>query len=347
MPAAAWCSGVWWCECEHARALKAPGELHSSAVAVALLFIDGVGVGRRDPATNPLAQAGYLLSRFEGEPIGTLSEGGTYVPVDATFGVPGRPQSASNQTALLTALPAPRLTGKHVLGYPDAQLRELLSQGSIVKRLVDAGRRVTFANAYPAGYLDALKLRRRPSPGTDVEIPPRALRRLKASATTLAMAAGGVELRTLEDARLGAGLTHDISGTRGRSKGFDVPLRSAEEAAGILLALAEEADFVLFEHYLADEAGHARDALAASDALSTFDAFARAVIQSRGSHHILICSDHGNVEDLSTRNHTLNPVPVLYFGSTPAAAASLETVADVGNVILSLLGIPAPGEAAR
>ena len=55
-----------------------------------------------------------------------------------------------------------------------------------VKRLVAAGRSATFANSYPVAYLDALKLTRRPSPSApEFTLPPAALRRLKASASTL------------------------------------------------------------------------------------------------------------------------------------------------------------------
>ena len=52
-----------------------------------------------------------------------------------------------------------------------------------------------------------------------------------------------------------------------------------------------------------------------------------------------MCSDHGNVEDLSTRSHTLHPVPVLYFGP-PAreVEGALATVADVGARCPALAG---------
>lgn len=315
-------------------------------VGVALLFIDGVGIGRKDPEVNPLAKVRHLLSRFEdgsGEP---LPSDGRCVPVDPCFGVPGRPQSASNQTAILTGDPAPVLIGRHLLGFPNAALRELLARRSIIKRMVEAGRSATFANSYPAGYLDALGLRRRASDVPDVVIPPRAARKLRPSATTAAMAAGQVALRTLQDARNGDGLTHDIVGTRGRARGFGIPERTPEEAAEIFWRLAGEADFTLFEHFLADEAGHAQDEAAALETLEVFDRFARAVVAKKpASAHVLVTSDHGNVEDLSTRSHTLHPVPVLYFGEAAWVPEALGTVADVGRVILRLLDVPWSEEA--
>src|SRR5215468_4403892 len=139
---------------------------------VALLFIDGVGVGTRDPDFNPLARGQWLLSQFEDGSGSALPEGGRTL-LETTFGVPGRPQSATNQTAILTGEPAPRLVGK---------------------RLVAGHRRATFVNGYHGAYLKALGLPHLPAGKPEVEIPERARRRLKPSSTTLAFAAGEVPL---------------------------------------------------------------------------------------------------------------------------------------------------------
>jgi hypothetical protein len=302
---------------------------------VAILFTDGVGVGPRNPDTNPLARGEYLLSQFD-DGSGTTLVGGTRHDVDTTFGVEGRPQSASNQTAIFTARPAPSLIGRHVLGYPNAPLKALLAEHSIVRTVTARGKTATFANAYPAAYLEALGLKHRPvSTEEDFKIPARYLRRVKPSASTLAMAAGDVALRTFDDARSDRGLTHDVDGSTAARRKIKLPTRTAREAAEIFWALS--ADFTLFEHYLADEAGHAQDLAAAEKAISTFDAFARAVIASRPPDtQVIICSDHGNVEDLSVRSHTRNPVAVLSFG--PASELAFETVADVGAAVLRVTG---------
>lgn len=301
---------------------------------VALLFIDGVGVGARDGAVNPLTSGEFLVSQFADGTGTALPRAGRRIDVDTTFGVPGRPQSASNQTAIFTGLPAPQLLGGHVLGYPTRPLAKLLADSSIVKTLLGHGRTVTFANAYPVGYLDALGLSRRAGTLGAFEMPEKYKRRLKPSASTLAFAAGAVALRTLDDAVAGAGLTHDIVGSAAARRRFPVPERTPEEAATVFWALAE--DFTLFEHYLADEAGHAQDMTAALDALSTFDRFAREIVRLMPDDaQVLICSDHGNVEDLATRSHTVNPVAVLSFGAR--APSSMHTVADVGAQIVRWL----------
>lgn len=310
-------------------------------MGVALLFIDGVGVGVRDPDRNPLARHALLLSQFQDGSGTALPHGGVLAPVDPTFGVPGRPQSATNQTAILTGDPAPQLLGKHLLGFPNPFLRDLLLRRSIVKRMAEAKRRATFANSYPAAYLDALGLKRRPSTSGHIELPADRIRKLRPSATTLAMSAGEVALRTFDDALAGHGLTHDITGTRAVRRGFAVPERTPLEAAEVFWRVAGDSDFALFEHYLADEAGHAQDFDAAERALCEFDAFARAVVASRpAGWHVLVCSDHGNVEDLSTRSHTCHEVPVLWFGEQ-ARTSRLKTVADVGALTLELLEVTA------
>lgn len=303
---------------------------------VAILFTDGVGVGVRDASTNPLARAQYLLSQFDDGTGTALPDGGTRHDVDTTFGVDGRPQSASNQTAIFTASPAPQLIGRHVLGYPNEPLRKLLAARSIVRDVRAAGRTATFANAYPVAYLDTLGLKHRAAAQDDLKFPPKLARKLKPSASTLAMAAADYEFRTLDDVRRDAGLTHDVDGATASRRIAGVPARTAERAADIFWSLA--ADFTLFEHYLADDAGHAQDHEAATRAIATFDGFARAVIDRRPADaHVLICSDHGNVEDLSTRSHTRNPVAVLSFGA--ATLPPLHTVADVGAAALSILGV--------
>ena len=79
---------------------------------ILLIFIDGVGIGRPDPARNPLADT-LLLSNFlpeDWQPTGDggrpaslpavvrqapLPAGGRVRAVDASLGVVGLPQSAT------------------------------------------------------------------------------------------------------------------------------------------------------------------------------------------------------------------------------------------------------------
>jgi 2,3-bisphosphoglycerate-independent phosphoglycerate mutase len=303
-------------------------------VAVIFLFVDGVGAGRRDPEVNPLARGEFLLSRFDDGGGAPLPRGGRAVLADACLGVPGRPQSATGQSAILSGENAPSAMGQHLLGFPSARLRSWLEPRSIFRALAGDGRRSAFANAYPVAHLHALGLPADGEPELPVEV---IRRRSRASATTVAFAAGGGRFRTWGEAREGRALTHDITGARANGYGAGIPPRSPEEAAAVLLGIARDHDLTLFEHFETDEAGHARSMERALEALERVDRFARALVEGLGEgDSLVVASDHGNLEDLGTRNHTLNPVPVIGFGR---AADQVGRVTDLTGIAPMLRGL--------
>jgi hypothetical protein len=301
---------------------------------VFFVFVDGVGAGARDPDRNPLARGDFLLSRFEDGTGAPLPAGGRAVLADARLGVPGRPQSATGQTTILTGENAPRALGRHVLGFPNAALREILVRASLFRAIAAAGRRAVFANAYPVAYLRALGIAAEGEAEFEV-----GRRRVRAAATTVAYAAAGGAFRTWADAKAGRGLTHDVTGRRARGAGADVPLREPEEAAEILDRLARAHDLALFEFFETDEAGHARSMERAADALARLDRFLRALVARLGPEDALVvASDHGNLEDLSIRNHTLAPVPVLGFGRAADALGAVHDLTHLAPLLLHLTG---------
>lgn len=302
---------------------------------VLFVFVDGVGAGAPDPSVNPLAREDWLLSRFADGSGAALPRGGRASLADATLGVPGRPQSATGQAALLTGENAPAAIGRHLVGFPNAPLRELVDRASLFRTLDRAGRRGEFANAYPVAHLRALGI---DCPGeAEANLPRR--RRPRPSATTVAFRAGRGRFRTWAEARDGGGLTHDITGERARAYGLDLPVRTPEAAAGILLRLAEGSDLTLFEFFESDEAGHARSHEHARAVLSRLDRFLRALVEGLpDGWALLVTSDHGNVEDLSTRNHTRNPVPVLGFGRAAERVAGVADLTGVAPLLLDLAG---------
>ncbi len=303
-------------------------------MSVLFVFVDGVGAGPRDPDRNPLARGDFLLSRFEDGGGPPLPAGGRAVLADARLGVPGRPQSATGQTTILTGENAPRAVGRHVLGFPNAALREILLRASLFRALAASGRRAVFANAYPVAYLRALGIPADGEPEFEV-----GRRRARAAATTVAYAAAGGAFRTWADARAGRALTHDVTGGRARAHGADLPERTPEEAADVLRALARDHDLALFEFFETDEAGHARSMERAGDALLRLDRLLRALVARLAPEDALVvASDHGNLEDLSTRNHTLAPVPVLGFGRAAAALDGVRDLTHLAPLLLHLAG---------
>ncbi len=308
-------------------------------MATLFVFVDGVGAGAPDPSVNPLARGEFLLSRFADGSGAELPRGGRAALADACLGVPGRPQSATGQSTILSGENAPLAMGRHLLGFPSRALRGWLEPRSLFRALAAGGRRAAFANAFPVAHLRALGL---PADG-EPEFDLAALRRrARASATTVAFAAGGERFLTWEDARRGRALTHDLTGARAAAFGARLPRRTPEEAAAILLGLAAGSDLVLFEFFESDEAGHARSMERALEALSRLDRMLRALVAGLGAgDSLLVASDHGNVEDLSTRNHTLARVPVLGFGPAAERLDGVRDLTHLAPLLSDLAGAPA------
>ena len=53
---------------------------------------------------------------------------------------------------------------------------------------------------------------------------------------------------------------------------------------------------------------------------------------------VILTSDHGNIEDLSSRNHTLNPVPTIVWGVDRERIANrIRNLADITPAIVETL----------
>jgi len=291
-------------------------------MSVLLIFVDGLGIGTRG-GHNPLhllGTEGAPLAVFEDEEP-PLPFGGLLARTDARLGVEGRPQSASGQTTILTGVNVPALLGQHKQGFPNERMREIIREHSLFLQLSRRGLGpALFANAY-AGRFFA----RRPR---------------WVSATTVAVEAAGLRFRTVEDLKAGRALYHDFTNRSLAALGEEAPLRTPEEAAAILAPLASAHRFTLYEHFIADRAGHEQDRGAALLVLGELARFVRSVLARLDLTRttVLVTSDHGNVEDLSTRNHTLNQVPTLSWGpAREHAARRVRTLADLTPTILEIL----------
>ena len=301
-------------------------------MGVLFLFIDGLGLGPDDPKVNPLAASHTRWFHLAGSLPAPGLDGRIVVATDATLGVPGLPQSATGQAALLTGKNAPFLAGRHINGYCTRRLAELLEAHSLFGRLIAAGRRAAFANAYtPRFFQDKVRLR----------FP---------SVTTVAQRKAGMALRTLEDLVRGEALYQEFTNTLLRAQGYDVPLLSPALAGARLAALAARHDFTMFEFFQTDLCGHARDFPRALRLLEDLDAFLTAVLGGTDltRHLVVVGSDHGNLEDLSRKTHTANPVPTMVWGAAAHAFASrIRTIADLAPAILDHLGVPPAGALAN
>jgi hypothetical protein len=312
-------------------------------VATIFVFVDGVGAGAPEPATNPLARGDFLLSRFGDGSGSPLPRSGRWALADACLGVPGRPQSATGQSTILSGENAPAALGAHLLGFPSARLRAWLEPRSVFRALAADGRSAAFANAYPVAHLRALGLEADGEPEFDLAA---LRRRARASATTVAFAAGGGRFRTWGEARDGRALTADVTGTRANRFGARLPPRTPEQAAAVLIDLARGHDLTLFEFFETDEAGHARSMEQGLEVLGRLDRFLRALVEAlEDVDALVVASDHGNLEDLSSRNHTRNPVPVLGFGTAAPRVAEVRDLTGIAPLLRSLAAEARPAAA--
>ncbi|MGQ9841061.1 MAG: alkaline phosphatase family protein [Anaerolineae bacterium] len=301
---------------------------------VLFLFLDGVGLGPDDPTVNPLARAAMpnLRRLLDGHRLvagSTPLETGraTVVALDACLGVPGMPQSASGQAALLTGLNVPALIGAHYGPWPNQAIVNLLANGNLFWAVRRAGKQAGLINAYPPSYFAAIQAGRR-----------------LYSAVPQAVVSAGIPLRTADDLHAGRALSADFTG-RGWHERLGLtatPLLTPAVAGARLAALAAELDFAFFEYWLSDYAGHGQDMDEALNLLAMLDEMLGGLLAAWDDRTglILITSDHGNLEDLSTRGHTTNPVPAILIGA-PAArrrmAAALHSLPDIAPAIMRAL----------
>jgi len=307
-------------------------------VRVLMLFVDGVGIGRKDPAVNPMfaARLPALRSMLDGElpSLRRRAASGrmaTLIPLDATMGVPGLPQSGTGQTALFTGVNAPKLAGIHFGPYPHSSLRPVLQQKNIFRQVLSRSLQPWFANAYPQRFFDYIG--ERPS---------------RITATSYSALASGMRLLNVTDLMSGSGISADITNESWSGLGYpEVDVIEPEEAGRRLARLASRFDFVLFEYWKTDHAGHSRHMGEAVRALERLDAMLLGILEGLNASETLlfISSDHGNIEDLSTKTHTRNPVPALFYGRGHAeaaralqmAAARSPSLVHVTPVLLNIL----------
>lgn len=304
----------------------------AAAGRLLFIFVDGLGLGAADDATNPLARARTpaLRGLLGGQP---LAQGAAPAPgvvlaaADACLGVAGAPQSATGQTALLTGLNAALLEGRHVNAYPTALLKQALAARGLFGAVVAGGGAARYINAFRAESL------RRVEAGT-----------YRATAFTIAALAAGLRLPSIDDVRAGRALYHDITCFTLRAAGEDVAPLEPAAAGGRAARLAAAGGLTVFEYFLTDMVGHSGDMGGAVEVIETLDAFLGGALEAAApaAVTVLLTSDHGNIEDTRTLGHTANPVPVLAVGPGADRFAGVRDITGVAPAAAELVGVPFP-----
>ncbi|MCC5940004.1 MAG: alkaline phosphatase family protein [Balneolaceae bacterium] len=295
-------------------------------MSVLFIFIDGVGIGENS-TLNPLASENLHSFSYFTSCMGVHIEceevkknGILFKKTDANLDVEGLPQSGTGQTSLFTGINASKKIGKHFGPFPHSKIKPLLRKKSVFHKAIEMGKSAHFLNAYPDIFFE------------------KSEKRDRWSCTTLMTKSANLRLNRLQDVLEERAITAEIVQSAWRSMlNLDVPSIDPEDAAERALNALNAYDLVLYEYYLTDKAGHAQDREMADKVLMVLDRFLMQIIKNKKPDDTLvICSDHGNIEDLSTKTHTRNPVPLFVAGDTEPFSEA-KSILDVTPGILRVL----------
>jgi len=295
-------------------------------MSLLFVFIDGVGVGEKSD-NNPLATAALKSFSYftEGEGLHSgikpsLKKDKLYIPIDANLDVEGLPQSGTGQASLFSGQNASKIACKHFGPFPYSKTKFLLKEESLFHKALKEGFKPHFLNAYPDIFFI------------------KSAQRNRWTCTTLMAKSAGIRLNRLKDIQKEKGLTAEIIQDAWRnSLNLDVPEITPEDASERALNSLKEYDLVLYEYYLTDKMGHQMDSANTGKILYVLDRFMFRIIQKLSdTDTLVITSDHGNIEDLSIKTHTRNPVPLFVKGDTePFSKAT--SILDVTPAIIESL----------
>ena len=278
---------------------------------VIYLFVDGLGL-REPAADNPVnSEVCPTLWRL----IERHSK-----PIDACLGVDGPPQSATGQATMFTGVNCPKAMGRHCEGFPGPALRKIVEGDNIFLQLTKGGKKIRFADAYLIDSVDEL-----------------VARRFKSVTTVMALTVPE-SVATADDLLADNALMQDLTRETIQDRYPNIPIIPPQRAAEHLFYIALKNDFTLYEFFQSDVAGHSMDYTRACAVLRVYDRFLAALTRyaEAAGITIILTSDHGNIESMNERGHTLNPVPFISVGPKEEEIRNkVNSLADVTPAILA------------
>lgn len=282
------------------------------------LFLDGVGYLEED--SNKQIFPYTLIKKLIQRKIEHISWG-----ADANLGVDGIPQSGTGQVSILCGINAPAKIGKHFgpFAHPD-NLEDIITK-NIFEELKKNNILSCFVNAYPQKYFDTIQNGKYQGVFA------------KSFLSTYN------QLNTYNELLHQKALSGDITNKRWLNMGYNIDTISPLQASKIILDLGATYDFIVYEYFFTDHIGHERiKGKDKKELLSNLEEFilnlAKLVIDN--NYNLLLCSDHGNIEDLSTKLHTNNPAFYLAVGSQKQFFfESIKDISQTKNAILKYYGV--------
>ena len=294
---------------------------------VLMIFIDGVGIGEQDYEFNPFFKYGFkifnmILKETPHKQNQYIEKDGMYIfPSDARLGVEGLPQSGTGQVSIFCGMNAPKFVGKHFGPFPYSTTIPILKEQNIFKTYKDMGRSAYFVNAYPKVFFDYLKSGK-----------------TRLSTTSLCCRLTGMKLNSVTELRQSKALTAEITNERwNRKLKYQLKVISPETAARRLLRIAGKHDFTLYEFFHTDHLGHGRITEEFESIYNNLDRFLFTILSELNKDEItlVVCSDHGNFEDLSVKTHTMNPALTITAGKKARELA--ESIKDLTEIKPSII----------
>ncbi len=297
--------------------------------------MDGVGLGGPDPDVNPFVTAvlpnltNLLGDNWYLQGNGRIiTDRASLIPTDPNLGLPGKPQSATGQAAILTGRNVSQLVGEHYGPKPNTAVANIIRQGTLFHDVAAVGGRAALITPYPQGYFDGINSGKR-----------------LFSSVPLAATSAGLSLLNVEDLRNGRAVSPGFTGQAWQEHlGYDdIPIMTLAEAGARIAAIAQTYHFSFFEHWPSDRSGHRGSLAQAVAHLEMIDGALGGLLDAWDDEHglLIITSDHGNIEDKSQRQHTRNPVPTILVGPQHADWASqINDLTDIAAVVRTFLGLP-------
>ena len=172
-----------------------------------MIFIDGVGIGKKDFEFNPFFKFGFkTFEKIFGEipHLGNrfLEKDGIFLfPSDAQMGVEGLPQSGTGQVSIFCGVDAPQFVGKHFGPFPYSTTIPIIAEKNILKYYKDQNKKAFFANAYPQVFFDYINSGK-----------------TRLSTTSLSCKLTGIKLNSVIEVEKGEALTAEITNERWNKK---------------------------------------------------------------------------------------------------------------------------------
>lgn len=302
------------------------------------IFLDGVGIGLA-AKSNPFFAAGadYLCFYENGL---LLPDGTPIKAIDARLGVDGMPMSATGQTSLFTGINVPRIYNQHKDSYPDRSMRKIIKENNIFTRLKKKRLNVQFLNAYPESshFFTPDHVKILDDGEFQFSAAFKSQSRNSLSVTTCMLLSSFTTPFSEKDILREKALYHDYSNQSLIERGLNLPVFSPEKAAEIIFNTSRDYDLLLYEFFQTDLYGHGFEIDRCEELIYNLNRLIKQLIAflDREKDTLLITSDHGNLEDILTPLHTLNPVPLLTWGcKSHELREDIKSLSDITPVVVN------------